>query len=74
MVVAPTSAGKTFVGELAALKAIADGRKAVFLLPYKALVNEKFEDFSALYGDRLGLRIARCSGDWQDQVGTVLRG
>ena len=74
MVVAPTRAGKTFIGELAALKAIADGRKAVFLLPYKALVNEKFEDFSALYGDRLGLRIARCSGDWQDQVGTVLRG
>ncbi|MBJ2152982.1 DEAD/DEAH box helicase [Paracoccus sp. IB05] len=74
MVVAPTSAGKTFIGELAALKAIADGRKAVFLLPYKALVNEKFEDFSAIYGDRLGLRIARCSGDWQDQVGTVLRG
>lgn len=74
MVVAPTSAGKTFIGELAALKAIADGRKAVFLLPYKALVNEKFEDFSALYGDRLGLRIARCSGDWQDQVATVLRG
>ncbi len=74
MVVAPTSAGKTFIGELAAVKAIADGRKAAFLLPYKALVNEKFEDFAALYGDRLGLRIARCSGDWQDQVGTVLRG
>uniref|UniRef100_UPI003F494460 DEAD/DEAH box helicase n=1 Tax=Ensifer adhaerens TaxID=106592 RepID=UPI003F494460 len=74
MVVAPTSAGKTFVGELGALKAIADGKKAVFLLPYKALVNEKFEDFSALYGERLGLRIARCSGDWQDQVGAVLRG
>jgi len=74
MVVAPTSAGKTFIGELAALKAIADGRKAVFLLPYKALVNEKFEDFSDIYGDRLGLRIVRCSGDWQDQVGNVLRG
>lgn len=74
MVVAPTSAGKTFIGEMAAIKAIADGRKAVFLLPYKALVNEKFEDFSSIYGDRLGLRIARCSGDWQDQVGLVLRG
>lgn len=74
MVVAPTSAGKTFVGELAALKAIADGKKAIFLLPYKALVNEKFEDFSALYGEQLGLRIARCSGDWQDQVGKVIRG
>jgi len=74
LTVAPTSAGKTFIGEMASIKAIVEGRKAVFLLPYKALVNEKFEDFSALYGDQLQLRIARCSGDWQDQVGDVLRG
>jgi helicase len=74
LVVAPTSAGKTFIGEMAAIKAVGEGRRAVFLLPYKALVNEKYEDFSALYGDRLGLRVARCSGDWQDQVGDVLRG
>jgi replicative superfamily II helicase len=74
LTVAPTSAGKTFIGEMAGIKAIAEGRKAVFLLPYKALVNEKFEDFSALYQDQLRLRVARCSGDWQDQVGEVLRG
>ena len=74
LTVAPTSAGKTFIGEVAAIKAIAEGRKAVFLLPYKALVNEKFEDFSALYGDQLSLRVARCSGDYQDQVSDVLRG
>ncbi|MDB5584494.1 MAG: box helicase domain protein [Bradyrhizobium sp.] len=74
LTVAPTSAGKTFIGEVAAIKAIAEGRKAVFLLPYKALVNEKFEDFSALYGEQLHLRVARCSGDWQDQVGEVMRG
>jgi helicase len=74
LTVAPTSAGKTFIGEIAAIKAIAEGRKAVFLLPYKALVNEKYEDFSALYGEKLHLRIARCNGDWQDQVGEVMRG
>jgi replicative superfamily II helicase len=74
LVVAPTSAGKTFVGEVAAIKAVSEGRRAIFLLPYKALVNEKYEDFSALYGEKLGLRVARCSGDWQDQVGDVLRG
>lgn len=74
LVVAPTSAGKTFIGEVAAVKAIAEGRKAVFLLPYKALVNEKFEDFQLLYGSALGLRVVRCSGDWQDQVGDVMRG
>lgn len=74
LVVAPTSAGKTFIGEVAALRAIGQGQKAVFLLPYKALVNEKYEDFNELYGDKLGLRIIRCSGDWQDQVGQFLRG
>ena len=74
LTVAPTSAGKTFIGEISAIKAISEGRKAVFLLPYKALVNEKYEDFSALYGDQLRLRVARCSGDWQDRVGEVMRG
>jgi len=33
VVVAPTSAGKTFIAEMAAVRAIADGRKVVFLLP-----------------------------------------
>lgn len=71
--VAPTSAGKTFVGELAAINAVMEGKKAIFLLPFRALVNEKFEDFTAIYGNQLGFRIARCSGDWQDQVSDVLR-
>jgi helicase len=74
LVVAPTSAGKTFIGEVAAIKAISQGEKAVLLLPYKALVNEKYEEFAELYGERLGLRVARCSGDWQDQIGAILRG
>lgn len=74
LTVAPTSAGKTFIGELAGIRAIAQGEKVVFLLPYKALVDEKYEEFEELYGYRLGLRVARCSGDWQDQTGTILRG
>lgn len=74
LVVAPTSSGKTFVGELAAAKAIADGRKAVFLLPFKALANEKYEDFQALYGEGLGLRVIRCTGDFGDDVSLFVRG
>lgn len=74
LVIAPTSAGKTFIGEIAAAKAIVEGRKAVFLLPYKALVNEKFEQFSLLYGTKLGMRVIRCSGDYNDQVSAFLRG
>ena len=33
------------------------------LLPYKALTNEKFDEFSQLYGQQLGLRVIRCTGD-----------
>lgn len=74
LVVAPTSSGKTFIGEMAATKAVLDGRKAVFLLPYRALVNEKHDQFSALYGERLGMRVVRCTGDYQDQTAAVVRG
>jgi helicase len=74
LVVAPTSSGKTFIGEMAALRAIVDGRKAAFLLPYKALVNEKYDQFSLLYGERLGVRVIRCTGDRLDAASAFVRG
>lgn len=74
LVVAPTSSGKTFIGEMAAVRAITDGRKAAFLLPYKALANEKFDQFSLLYGERLGIRIIRCTGDRLDGVDQFVKG
>ena len=73
LVVAPTSSGKTLIGELAAIQAVIAGKKAAFLLPYRALVNEKFDDFSHRYG-AAGLRVVRCSGDASDGVGPVLSG
>lgn len=73
-VVAPTSSGKTFLGEMTAVQAVLQGRKAVFLLPYKALTNEKYDQFSRLYGDRLGLRVIRCTGDRLDDAGPFIRG
>lgn len=73
LVVAPTSSGKTLIGEVAAIRAVTAGKKAVFLLPYRALVNEKFEDFSARFAPA-GLRVMRCSGDASDGVGPVMSG
>ncbi len=73
LVVAPTSSGKTLIGELAAVQAVIAGKKAAFLLPYRALVNEKFEDFTQRYGPA-GLRVVRCSGDATDGIGPVLSG
>ncbi|MDB9529671.1 caspase family protein [Oscillatoria sp. CS-180] len=74
LVVAPTTSGKTFIGELAAARAIADHRKAVFLFPFKALTNEKFEEFEELYGKGLGLRVIRCTGDYADQTEPFAKG
>lgn len=74
LVVAPTSSGKTFIGEMAAVRAIVDQRKAIFLFPYRALVNEKFDQFRELYGERVGMRIIRCTGDYLDDTGALLRG
>ncbi len=74
LVVAPTSSGKTFIGEMAAIKSVTQGKKAAFILPYKALVNEKYDQFSDLYENRLGVRVIRCSGDYGEQVGSFMRG
>lgn len=74
LVVAPTTSVKTFIGELAAARSIVDNRKAVFLFPFKALTNEKFEKFEKLYGRKLGLRVIRCTGDYTDQTKSFAKG
>jgi helicase len=73
LVVAPTTSGKTLIGEISAVRAAVNGKKAVFLLPYRALVNEKYEDFRATY-EPAGMRVVRCSGDFTDQTGLFLSG
>ena len=73
LVIAPTTSGKTFIGELGAIRAATRSRKSVFLLPYRALVNEKYEDFAATYA-QVGLRVIRCSGDFTDEAGLFLSG
>ncbi len=42
---APTGAGKTLVAEYAIHKAIAEGKRAIYTAPIKALSNQKYRDF-----------------------------
>ena len=74
LVIAPTSAGKTFIGEITSVRSIVDGGKAIFLFPYRALVNEKYEYFSKLYEEKLKMRVIRCSGDYTDEISLFLKG
>src|SRR5881397_2276276 len=56
LVCAPTGAGKTVVGEFAIHKALAEGRKAFYTTPIKALSNQKYADLVDRYGaDKVGL-------------------
>ncbi|WOP18342.1 DEAD/DEAH box helicase [Raineyella sp. LH-20] len=56
LVAAPTGAGKTIVGEFAVHLALAQGRKAFYTTPLKALSNQKYNDLVDRYGaEKVGL-------------------
>lgn len=62
LVSAPTSSGKTMIGELAAIRGALNRKRAFFLFPLKALVNDKLRHFDRVYGT-FGLRTIRATGD-----------
>src|SRR6266849_899755 len=49
IVCAPTSSGKTLIGELALANALSNGFDALYLVSHKALAEQKFTDFSARF-------------------------
>ena len=60
LVCAPTGAGKTVVGEFAIHKALAEGRKAFYTTPIKALSNQKYADLVQRYGAK---KVGLLTGD-----------
>ncbi|MEY2626333.1 MAG: hypothetical protein RJB08_92 [Actinomycetota bacterium] len=50
LVAAPTGSGKTFIAEHAIRRALAEGKRAFYTAPIKALSNQKFRDFQELFG------------------------
>ncbi len=56
LVAAPTGSGKTVVAEHAIARALAEGRRAFYTTPIKALSNQKYADLVRRHGaDRVGL-------------------
>ena len=49
IVFSPTSSGKTFVGEMAAVRAARSNMKVFYLVPQKALAEEKYQELRARY-------------------------
>ncbi|MGE3689699.1 MAG: DEAD/DEAH box helicase, partial [Acidimicrobiia bacterium] len=50
LVAAPTGSGKTVVAEYAIAAALADGKRAFYTAPIKALSNQKFQDLGRIHG------------------------
>lgn len=73
VVSAPTSSGKTMIGELAALNRYLNGDRTFMLLPLRALVNDKFDEFTAKYGG-FGIRVIRSTGEISDDNDALMRG
>lgn len=42
LVIAPTSSGKTFIGEMAAITQVIHQKKVIYLVPLKSLAQEKY--------------------------------
>ncbi len=64
LVVAPTSSGKTFIGEMAAAAALSRRRKVIFIVPLKAIAAEKHAGFEETFG-ALGFRAVISTRDHQ---------
>jgi len=66
----PTASGKTLLAELAMLKAIANGGKALYIVPLRALASEKFDrfkSFSSLNIKTGGLKVGISTGDFESR-------
>ncbi len=50
VVCAPTSSGKTLVGEIAILAALSRGQRCLYLVSHKALADQKYLDFTDRFG------------------------
>jgi len=73
LVSAPTSSGKTFLGEIAALYNIFRRRKVLYLVPLKALAEEKYKDFYEKY-DGFGIKVVLSTGDRSEYDAAILQG
>jgi replicative superfamily II helicase len=65
LVVAPTSSGKTFIAEMAAVSASYRTRRhTLFLVPFRALADEHYASLRERYGHLLSVVVS--TGDWNE--------
>ena len=73
VIFSPTSSGKTFVGEMAAIRTARQNRRVIYLVPQKALAEEKFQEFQRRYRP-LGVRVVISTRDRKEYDRDIRRG
>ena len=73
LVSAPTSSGKSFCAEMAAMAAMLRRERAIMLLPLKSIAEEKFEYFNRCYSP-LGIKTIIATGDHPENDDDFLLG
>lgn len=73
VIFAPTSAGKTFVGEMAAIRAASRLQRVFYLVPQKALAEEKYREFRDRYR-AFGINVVISTRDRRDFDRRIHRG
>jgi superfamily II DNA/RNA helicase len=64
MVCSPTGSGKTFIGEMALLRAVTEGKKGLYIVPLKALAVQVAQGLRKRY-ERRNISIGESHGDFQ---------
>ena len=73
LVSAPTSSGKTFVGELAAFHEAYKGGRVVYLVPLRAVAEEKYEEFRDRFQE-YGVSVIISTGEHREYDEDLLAG
>lgn len=69
---APTSSGKTLVGEIAILSGLARGDRCLYLVSHRALADQKYADFRQRLGDAVSVGLSTGDRDEGDAAARLL--
>jgi helicase len=71
LICAPTASGKTLVASMAIVKCLNEKHKAIYLVPLKALANEKFKEYQKLL-EKTDYKTVISTGDLDSESGYLV--
>ena len=73
LVIAPTSSGKTFIGEMAVITQVIHQKKVIYLVPLRSFAEEKYRHFKNLYSS-YGIEMAVSTRDHREDDQRIIQG